>query len=161
MIKLILFFISISFIVSGCSTVKDAFDPQRKNGSEEFLVEKKSPLSMPPNFGELPVPKNEKQKNIDEENEGVACQVLQRSLFHILDDGLRELEIVEELWTDGVREALVGVIIVTITVPVPTVSVVRATCSTLCDRLKHRGLTIDSNVRDIGSPLNPLNRGDR
>lgn len=69
MIKLILFFISISFIVSGCSTVKDAFDPQRKNGSEEFLVEKKSPLSMPPNFGELPVPKNEKQKNIDEEND--------------------------------------------------------------------------------------------
>ena len=69
MIKLILFFISLSFIVSGCSTVKDAFDPQRKNGSEEFLVEKKSPLSMPPNFGELPVPKNEKQKNIDEEND--------------------------------------------------------------------------------------------
>ena len=69
MIKLILFFISISFIASGCSTVKDAFDPQRKNGSEEFLVEKKSPLSMPPNFGELPVPKNEKQKNIDEEND--------------------------------------------------------------------------------------------
>ena len=69
MIKLILFFISLSFIVNGCSTVKDAFDPQRKNGSEEFLVEKKSPLSMPPNFGELPVPKNEKQKNIDEEND--------------------------------------------------------------------------------------------
>ena len=69
MIKLILFFISLLFLINGCSTVKDAFDPQRKNGSEEFLVEKKSPLSMPPNFGELPVPKNEKQKNIDEEND--------------------------------------------------------------------------------------------
>ena len=43
--KLILFLILILFAVNGCSSVKEAFDPQRKNGSEEFLVEKKSPLA--------------------------------------------------------------------------------------------------------------------
>ena len=48
---------------SGCSTVKDAFDPQRKNSSEEFLVEKKSPLSMPPNFNELLVPQEKNNSN--------------------------------------------------------------------------------------------------
>ena len=51
-----------------CSSVKNAFDPQRKNTSEEFLVEKKSPLSIPPDFEKLPVPKSEEkeQENIDE-----------------------------------------------------------------------------------------------
>ena len=51
-----------------CSSVKNAFDPQRKNTSEEFLVEKKSPLSIPPDFKKLPVPKSEEkeQEKIDE-----------------------------------------------------------------------------------------------
>ena len=52
-----------SLLLSSCSTVKKAFDPQRKNGSEEFLVEKKSPLSMPPSFNELPVPQNNDKDN--------------------------------------------------------------------------------------------------
>jgi len=56
----ILVIITLGLFISGCNTVKKAFDPQRKNSSEEFLVEKKSPLSMPPEFNELPVPSNEK-----------------------------------------------------------------------------------------------------
>ena len=44
---------------NNCSTVKKAFDPERKNGSDEFLVEKKSPLSMPPDFDKLPTPQNQ------------------------------------------------------------------------------------------------------
>ena len=57
---------AVSLFISGCSTVKKAFDPQRKNSSEEFLVEKKPPLSMPPDFKELPIPSNEK---VDEESQ--------------------------------------------------------------------------------------------
>ena len=49
-----------SILISNCSTVEKAFDPQNKNTSEEFLVEKKSPLSIPPSFEELPIPSNEK-----------------------------------------------------------------------------------------------------
>ena len=55
----ILVIITLGLFISSCNTVKKAFDPQRKNSSEEFLVEKKSPLSMPPEFNELPVPSNE------------------------------------------------------------------------------------------------------
>ena len=51
----------LSVLFASCSSVKDAFDPQRKNGSEEFLVEKKLPLSMPPDFDKLPVPQNNKE----------------------------------------------------------------------------------------------------
>ena len=53
-------------LISSCGSVQKAFDPQNKNTSEEFLVEKKSPLSMPPSFEELPVPSNQK---ITQENQ--------------------------------------------------------------------------------------------
>jgi len=56
----ILVIITLCLFITGCNSVKEAFDPQRKNSSEEFLVEKKSPLSMPPEFDELPIPSNEK-----------------------------------------------------------------------------------------------------
>jgi len=59
-IKFLHLLIIIPIILTNCSSVQKAFDPQNKNNSEEFLVEKKSPLSMPPSFKELPVPSNEK-----------------------------------------------------------------------------------------------------
>ena len=59
-IKFSLLIIFSTILISSCSSVQKAFDPQNKNTSEEFLVEKKSPLSIPPNFEELPVPSNEK-----------------------------------------------------------------------------------------------------
>ena len=66
-IKIFIFFSIFSLFLNNCGTVKDAFDPQRKNNSDEFLVEKKLPLSMPPNFEKLPIPNN--KKVVDNENE--------------------------------------------------------------------------------------------
>ena len=65
-IKLSLLLILSTIILSNCGSVQKAFDSQNKNTSEEFLVEKKSPLSMPPSFEELPVPSNEK---VDKESQ--------------------------------------------------------------------------------------------
>ena len=52
--------ISIAIILSSCGTIKDGFSNQKKNNSDEFLVEKKSPLVMPPDYNELPIPSEEK-----------------------------------------------------------------------------------------------------
>ncbi|MDA9878444.1 DUF3035 domain-containing protein [Candidatus Pelagibacter sp.] len=65
-IKSSLLIIFSAILISSCGSVKRALDPQNKNTSDEFLVEKKSPLSMPPSFEELPVPSNQK---ITEENQ--------------------------------------------------------------------------------------------
>ena len=59
-IKFSLLIIFSTLLLSNCGSVQKAFDPQNTNNSEEFLVETKSPLSMPPSFEELPVPSNEK-----------------------------------------------------------------------------------------------------
>ena len=52
----------ISLTGMSCSSVKNAFDPKVKNTSEEFLIEKKTPLSIPPDFEKLPVPKAEQNQ---------------------------------------------------------------------------------------------------
>ena len=62
----IIVFISLLFFVYSCGTAKKAFVNQKKNSVDEFLVEKKSPLVMPPNYSELPFPQiTENQNNLD------------------------------------------------------------------------------------------------
>ena len=64
--NIILLIISVS-ILFACSTIKSGFQSERKNSTEEFLVEKKKPLVMPPNYEELPIPKtNSSEKNLEE-----------------------------------------------------------------------------------------------
>ena len=55
-------FILLNFelVLASCGTMQGAFENQKKNNTDEFLVEKKSPLVMPPDFDELPMP-NENQ----------------------------------------------------------------------------------------------------
>src|SRR5210317_817458 len=45
-----------SILLGNCSTLKEGFTNNKKNGTDEFLVEKKQPLVMPPNFEKLPLP---------------------------------------------------------------------------------------------------------
>ena len=77
--KLFLFLLS-------CGTVKEGFSNQKKNNSDEFLVEKKTPLVMPPNYNELPEPKMNQQE-IEEEQNSIKSLLLQE------DDTLNDNEI--------------------------------------------------------------------
>ena len=61
-----LFSIFFSIFVSSCGSVKEGFSSQKKIISDEFLVEKKSPLLMPPDYKELPIPNSE---NVNENKE--------------------------------------------------------------------------------------------
>ena len=52
--------ICIALFLTSCSSLKEGFSNQKKNNSDEFFVEKKSPLIMPPDYNELPIPNEEK-----------------------------------------------------------------------------------------------------
>ncbi len=41
----------------------------KQDKNQEFLVEKKSPLIMPPDYNELPIPKSENTENNKDDNE--------------------------------------------------------------------------------------------
>ena len=61
--QVIAFFLILLFLNS-CGTLAEGLGGSKKKGSEEFLVEKKSPLVLPPSFGELPEPGKESEENI-------------------------------------------------------------------------------------------------
>ena len=65
----LLFILGIALIIlSGCNTLKKGFTNPKKNSGDEFLVEKKSPLVMPPEFNELPVPNQNEDTSQKQEN---------------------------------------------------------------------------------------------
>ena len=68
-IKLIIFICFILNFLYSCNTLKDGFKSQRKNSTDEFLVEKKRPLVIPPDFDKLPIPDQELSKNLEESNQ--------------------------------------------------------------------------------------------
>ena len=58
-------------LLNSCSTVAEGLTGGKKKESDEFLVEKKAPLVLPPRFGELPEPGKKKDGTIvsTEEND--------------------------------------------------------------------------------------------
>ena len=59
-------FIIIVLFLSSCGSIKSGFKNPKKDNSDEFLIEKKMPLKMPPAFNELPVPGQKNQTKNDE-----------------------------------------------------------------------------------------------
>ena len=43
-------------VTASCQTLKNAVSGVKQENSDEFLVQKKHPLVLPPDFGDLPVP---------------------------------------------------------------------------------------------------------
>ena len=54
----------ILLFLNSCGSVAEGLGGAKKKGSDEFLVEKKTPLVLPPSFGELPEPGKKPEENI-------------------------------------------------------------------------------------------------
>ena len=67
-IKVLILPLFLIFALNSCGTVKDAFSMQKKDNTDEFLVEKKQPLKLPPNFDELPLPNSESNSDTSSSN---------------------------------------------------------------------------------------------
>tara|TARA_B100000989_G_C19285802_1_gene362195 strand:+ start:53 stop:364 length:312 start_codon:yes stop_codon:yes gene_type:complete len=92
------FLITLLFVLCSCQGVKDALSGKKYENSDEFLVIKKNPLVLPPNFNDLPSPKDVADttqiENIENEIEEI--------LSSIKDD-----EVVEEISSTGDTESFV------------------------------------------------------
>ena len=70
--NLIISFLAL-IILMGCQSVRDTLTLKKNQSVDEFLIEKKNPLVLPPDYSELPVPKKQsetkkgsaKDENID------------------------------------------------------------------------------------------------
>ena len=66
------------FLLESCSNVREGFTLKKKSPIDEFLVEKKNPLVLPPDFGKLPVPQGE-VKNSNTKNKEVKNLIIKEN----------------------------------------------------------------------------------
>ena len=73
----LLFFL---LLFSGCQDVKKGFTGKKIDQGEEFLVIKKNPLVVPPDFEKMPIPKNEIKESSSIEVENNQCNDFKKLL---------------------------------------------------------------------------------
>jgi len=62
-IEKIILIILLTILTSACQALKDGLEGNKKSKSaEEFLIQKKNPLVLPPDFSKMPTPINDKKK---------------------------------------------------------------------------------------------------
>ena len=64
----ILVLLNLILFIYSCGAAREGFTNQKKENKDEFLVEKKSPLIMPPDYGKLPLPEKSDITNISDQN---------------------------------------------------------------------------------------------
>ena len=57
--KKISLFLLLLIVTTSCQSIKDGLSGKKGENSDEFLVQKKNPLVLPPNYMELPKPKDD------------------------------------------------------------------------------------------------------
>ena len=68
-------------ILVGCQSVKNTLSLKKDQNVDEFLIEKKNPLVLPPDYSQLPVPKKKnetKKASVQDENIDLS-EILEKS----------------------------------------------------------------------------------
>ena len=65
-------YLYIFFLITACSGLKESLSLKKKEGVDEFLIERKNPLTVPPDFSSLPKPRNTMDENrIEDEDKDI------------------------------------------------------------------------------------------
>ena len=70
--KIFILFCILFLSLNSCTSVKDALTGKKSENSDEFLVIKKNPLVMPPDYDDLPEPSDE--EDVEDEKDKVDIQ---------------------------------------------------------------------------------------
>ena len=67
-------FFGLFFLLCSCESAKRGLTGGKKNNTDEFLVQKKNPLVLPPDYNDLPLPKDYKIKD-DQSNANIDNEI--------------------------------------------------------------------------------------
>ena len=87
-----IFLLIVIFTLAACQATKDVLTLKKKNNSDEFLVEKKNPLVLPPDFGELPIPEDIKVKSKNQSSSEKTISLDKENLTSKKDKNLSSIE---------------------------------------------------------------------
>ena len=65
-IKILIIFFVFTLSLTSCQSFKSAIVGEKKSKGEEFLIIKKEPLTLPPEFNELPEPAKSENNDTEE-----------------------------------------------------------------------------------------------
>lgn len=83
----LLFFFGILILLNGCQSVAENLQgKKRSDQGDEFLVKKKSPLEMPPDFNELPKPTDKITETLTEQKSEDIKKLLEIDEGQKIDD---------------------------------------------------------------------------
>ena len=69
--KNLIFYVVLLLFLNSCGSVQDGFSRNKKDNTDEFLVEKKNPLKLPPDYEKLPLPNSGNVSEKDENNNDI------------------------------------------------------------------------------------------
>ena len=99
--KKIIFLLILNFLLTSCadtwSSIKRGVTGEKQKSSDEFLVQKKDPLILPPDFDRLPAPEDEiiKKEEVTTFEKKLKSQSLVES--DISSEGSAETSILEQI----------------------------------------------------------------
>ena len=106
-IKLIILISTLLITFQSCGSIKEGFSSQKKNSTDEFLVEKKSPLVMPPEYNELPIPKideTQHEGNFEIKNNSNSIEKLITNSDTNIDNSIEKNENFENLIINQIKK---------------------------------------------------------
>ena len=84
-------------ILTGCQDVKKGLSGKKIDEGNEFLVIKKNPLVVPPNFNELPQPSdNNLENNSNKDNENEFKNIMKKNEDNISENDTTTTDNLEE-----------------------------------------------------------------
>ena len=101
--KNILFTILIFCYLTGCGSVSEGFKLKKGNTGDEFLVEKKNPLVLPPDFTELPQPGSTNISDLNEE-ESFESKILSNEILDKEDTSSSESNSMEDFILKNIKK---------------------------------------------------------
>ena len=103
-----LFLLIIIISLYSCQSVKDALSGKKYESSDEFLVIKKNPLVLPPDFNALPKPKNQtkmtREENIEMEIDDIVSSIKSEEDLEIKVENSTSNSSTEEFVLDQIKD---------------------------------------------------------
>ena len=67
-------------LLMGCQNVREGLSLKKKQGVDEFLIEKKNPLVVPPEFSKLPKPTDDEEKETTQNDDINLSKILKKKV---------------------------------------------------------------------------------
>ena len=79
--------LTIFLLTNSCDSVRSALGGSKQNSSDEFLVEKKNPLVLPPDYNSLPEPNSSYESDLAEDDSDDVEKLVLSIEENLEDDG--------------------------------------------------------------------------